>query len=132
MQITIYHNPACGTSCNALANIRKLGHEPRIIEYLKTPLPRAEIVALLARMGVPARNVARSKEPLFRELGLDQRDVTEDELLDSFAEHPILINRPIVVVQDDANITARLCRPSELVTSLLEQVHQRGKSEQKS
>lgn len=121
MQVTIYHNPDCGTSCNALANIRKLGHEPRIIEYLKTPLPRAEIVALLARMGMTARGVARSKEPLFRELGLDQRDVTEDELLDSLAEHPVLMNRPIVVVEKGAAVTARLCRPSELVTSLLEQ-----------
>jgi arsenate reductase (glutaredoxin) len=121
MQVTIYHNPDCGTSCNALANIRNLGHEPRIVEYLKTPLSRAEIVALLARMDIPARNVVRRKEPLFQELGLDEKDVTQDELLDALAENPILINRPIVVVQDGTTIAARLCRPSALVTSLLHQ-----------
>ena len=121
MKITIYHNPACGTSCNALAGIRKLGHEPRIVEYLKSPLSRAEIAALIARMEIPLRNVVRRKEPLFQELGLGEKDVTEDELLDALAEHPILINRPIVVVEDDASVTARLCRPSALVASLLQQ-----------
>ncbi len=122
MQITIYHNPDCGTSCNALANIRKLGHDPRIVEYLKTPLSRAEIVALIARMDIPARNVVRRKEPLFQELGLDEKDVTEDELLDALAENPVLINRPIVVVQRGENVVARLCRPSALVASLLGKV----------
>jgi arsenate reductase (glutaredoxin) len=121
MQITIYHNPDCGTSCNALAKVRKLGYKPRIVEYLKTPLSRSEIVALIAQMDITARNVVRRREPLFRELGLDERDVTEDELLDALADNPILINRPIVVLQDGASITARLCRPSALVTTLLQQ-----------
>lgn len=121
MQITIYHNPDCGTSCNALANVRKLGHEPRIVEYLKVPLSRAEIASLVVQMAIPAGNIVRRKESLFRELGLDEKDVTEDELLDALAEHPILINRPIVVVEDGANVIARLCRPSALVTSLLKE-----------
>lgn len=121
MQITIYHNPDCGTSCNALAKVRKLGYEPRIVEYLKVPLSRAEIVALVARMGIPARDVVRRKEPLFQELGLDEKDVKQDELLDALAEHPILINRPIVVVRDGTKIAAQLCRPSALVSSLLDQ-----------
>ncbi len=119
MKITIYHNPDWGTSRNTLANIRKLGYEPRIVEYLKAPLSRAEIVSLVARMAIPARNIVRRKEPLFRELRLDEKDVTEDELLDALVEHPILVNRPIVVVDDGVNVTACLCRPSALVSSLL-------------
>lgn len=118
MQVTIYHNPDCGTSRNALANIRAAGHEPRIVEYIKTPLRRSEIVALLAQMNLSVYDVIRSREPLFRELGLDERDVGQDELLDALAEYPILMNRPIVVVQDGARATVRLCRPSELVKSL--------------
>jgi len=119
MQITIYHNPDCGTSRNALAAIRAAGHEPRIFEYLKAPLSRGAIAALVARMDVPVRKVVRAKEPLFRELGLDEADVGEDELLDAMAQNPILINRPIVVVQNGRRVAARLCRPSELVKSLL-------------
>jgi arsenate reductase (glutaredoxin) len=119
MQITIYHNPACGTSRNALAAIRAAGYEPRIFEYLQTPLSRGALAALIARMDIPVRKVVRAKEPLFRELRLDEKDVGEDELLDAMAEHPILINRPIVVVQNGQGVTARLCRPSELVKSLL-------------
>jgi arsenate reductase len=119
MEITIYHNPACGTSRNALAAIRAAGHEPRIFEYLSTPLSSGAIAALVGCMNVPTRRIVRSKEPLFRELGLDEKDVTERELLDAMAEHPILINRPIVVVQTNGKITARLCRPSETVKSLL-------------
>ena len=119
MNITIYHNPQCGTSCNALANIRKLGHEPRIVEYLKSPLSRSEIAALVTQMGLTTQQVVRRKEALFLELGLGERDVTEDELLDALVSNPILINRPIVVVEDGANVTARLCRPSALVATLL-------------
>lgn len=119
MNITIYHNPACGTSRNALAAIRALGHEPRIFEYLNQPLSSGAIAALVQLMNVPTRSIVRSKEPLFRELGLDERDVTERELLNAMAEHPVLINRPIVVVQSDGKITARLCRPSETVKALL-------------
>lgn len=120
MNITIYHNPQCGTSCNALANIRKLGHEPRIVEYLKSPLSRSEIAKLVTQLGLTTQQVVRRKEAVFQELGLGERDVTEDELLDALVSHPILINRPIVVVEDGANVTARLCRPSGLVASLLD------------
>lgn len=115
MQVTIYHNPNCGTSRNALAAIRAAGHEPRIVEYLKTPPTRDELKNLIARMKLSVRDVVRKKEPLFRELRLDERDVCEDELLDAMIENPILINRPIVVTQR----AARLCRPSELVKELL-------------
>ena len=123
MQITIYHNPNCGTSRNALAAIRNSGQEPRIVEYLKTPLSRAEIAALAARMGVPAHSIVRRKESLFQELRLGENDVTADELLDAMAEHPILINRPIVVMDDGSRVVARLCRPSALVTAMLAQAN---------
>lgn len=119
MEITIYHNPACGTSLNALSAIRAAGHEPRIFEYLTTPLSPGAIAALVEYMNVPVRRLARSKEPLFHELGLDKKGVTERELLDAMSEHPILINRPIVLVQSNGKITARLCRPSETVKTLL-------------
>ncbi len=115
MNITIYHNPDCGTSRNALAAIRAAGHEPHIIEYLKTPPTREELKYLIARMNLTVREVVRKKEPLYHELRLDERDVGEDELLDAMIENPILINRPIVV----AERAARLCRPSELVKELL-------------
>jgi len=115
MQITIYHNPNCGTSRNALAAIRAAGHEPHIIEYLKTPPTREELKYLIARMNLTIRDVVRKKEPLYHELRLDERDVGEDELLDAMIENPILINRPIVVAERGA----RLCRPSELVKELL-------------
>jgi len=119
MQITIYHNPDCSTSRNALAAIRAAGYEPRIFEYLKTPLSRGALAALVNNMNVPVRSIVRSKEPLFRELGLDADDVSEDELLDAMAEHPILLNRPIVVVQNGSRTRVRLCRPSETVKALL-------------
>jgi arsenate reductase len=119
MEITIYHNPDCGTSRNALAAIRNAGHEPRIFEYLASPLSRGAIAALVGCMKVPVRQVVRSKEPLFRELGLDGDDVTDEDLIDAMAKHPILINRPIVLVKVDSTITARLCRPSEIVNALL-------------
>ena len=115
MQITIYHNPSCGTSRNALAAIRAAGHEPHIVEYLKTPPTREELKYLIARMNLTVREVVRKKEPLYHELRLDERDVGEDELLDAMIENPILINRPIVV----AERSVRLCRPSELVKELL-------------
>ncbi|MGH6890466.1 MAG: arsenate reductase (glutaredoxin) [Rhizomicrobium sp.] len=119
MELTIYHNPTCGISLNALAAIRAAGYEPRILEYMSTPLSRSAIAALVECLNVPARSLVRSKEPLFGELGLDRKDVTERELIDAMSEHPILINRPIVVVQTNGRITARLCRPSETVKSLL-------------
>ena len=119
MEITIYHNPNCGTSRNALFAIRAAGHEPRIFEYLKTPLSRGAIAALAGHLNIPVRSLVRRKEPLFVELGLGERDVTEDELLNAMAENPILLNRPIVVIQNDGKITARLCRPSETVKAML-------------
>jgi len=115
MQVTIYHNPDCGTSRNALAAIRAAGHEPRIVEYLKQRLTRDELKALIGRANITVRDVVRKKEALFRELGLDERDVGDDEILDAMIEHPILINRPIVSTED----AVRLCRPSETVKVLL-------------
>ena len=116
MNITIYHNPGCGTSRNALAAIRAAGHEPVIIEYLKTPPTREELKSLITQMGVPVRDVVRSKEALFRELGLDELKVGDEELLDAMMAHPVLINRPIVVTEQ----AVRLCRPSETVKELLD------------
>ena len=115
MNITIYHNPGCGTSRNTLAAIRAAGHEPVIVEYLKTPPTRDELKSLIARMGIRVRAVVRTKEALFRELGLDELDVGDEELLDAMMAHPVLINRPIVVTEH----AVRLCRPSETVKELL-------------
>jgi arsenate reductase len=120
MKVTIYHNPDCGTSRNALATIRSAGHEPVIVEYLKTPLSRDQLSALITQTGLTVRNVMRRKEPLFVELGLDERDVGADELMDAMVTNPILLNRPIVAVERDGQTVVRLCRPSETVKTLLE------------
>ena len=95
--ITIYHNPACGTSRNVLALIRNSGEEPTVIEYLKNPPDRATLEALIAAMGVPVREVLRQKGTPYDELGLDDPELNEDQLIDAMLAHPILINRPIVV-----------------------------------
>lgn len=115
MTITIYHNPACGTSRNVLALIRNRGEEPRIIEYLKTPPSRAELVDLIARMGLPVRSVLREKGTPFHELGLDNPTLTDDTLIDAMIAHPILMNRPIVVTP----LGVALCRPSEAALEIL-------------
>ncbi len=115
MSVTIYHNPACGTSRNVLALIRNSGAEPKIIEYLKTPPSRAELIALIRRMGITARDLLRRKGTPYAELGLDAPALGEDTLLDAMLAHPILINRPIVVTERGA----KLCRPSETVLDLL-------------
>lgn len=115
MTVTIYHNPACGTSRNVLALIRNAGIAPAIIEYLKTPPSRAELVDLIARMGVPVRTVLREKGTLFHELGLDNPALSDDTLIDAMIAHPILINRPIVVTP----LGVKLCRPSEVVLDIL-------------
>ncbi|MBW4036860.1 MAG: arsenate reductase (glutaredoxin) [Proteobacteria bacterium] len=115
MNITIYHNPACGTSRNVLDLIRAAGIEPTIIEYLKTPPSRAELTDLIARMGIPVRAVLREKGTPYAELGLDDESLTDDAMLDAMMAHPILINRPIVVTAE----TVKLCRPSETVKPLL-------------
>jgi arsenate reductase len=115
MPVTIYHNPACGTSRNVLAMIRNSGEEPKIIEYLKTPPSRAELCALIDRMGIPVRALLRETGTPFRELGLDNQGLSDDALLDAMMAHPILINRPIVVTPKGA----KLCRPSEAVLDIL-------------
>ncbi|MBN8714270.1 MAG: arsenate reductase (glutaredoxin) [Xanthomonadales bacterium] len=115
MDIVIYHNPDCGTSRNTLALIRNAGVEPHVIEYLKTPPTRAMLEWLIVRMGIGVRAVLREKETSFRELGLGDPALTDDELLDAMMAHPILINRPIVV----SSRGVRLCRPSEKVLDLL-------------
>ncbi|AOW50720.1 arsenate reductase (glutaredoxin) [Acetobacter ascendens] len=115
MTITIYHNPACGTSRNVLALIRNSGEEPRIIEYLKTPPSRAELVDLIARMGLPVRSVLREKGTPFHELDLDNPTLTDDTLIDAMIAHPILMNRPIVVTP----LGVALCRPSEAALEIL-------------
>ncbi len=115
MSITIYHNPACGTSRNVLALIRNSGEEPEIVEYLKAPPGRGRLVALIAAMGIPARDLLRRKGTPYDDLGLDNPGFSEDELIDLMLAHPILINRPIV----ETPLGARLCRPSEAVLDIL-------------
>lgn len=112
---TIYHNPDCGTSRNVLGMIRNAGVEPFIVEYLKTPPSRAELVRLVAAMGIPVRQLLREKGTPFTELGLDDLEISDDALLDAMMAHPILINRPIVV----SPAGVKLCRPSETVLDLL-------------
>ncbi len=115
MSVTIYHNPACGTSRNTLAMIRATGVEPVVIEYLKTPPSREELRELVRRMGVPLRDILRQKGTPYDVLGLGNPALSDDALLDAIALHPILINRPIVVTPKGV----RLCRPSEVVLELL-------------
>ena len=116
MTVTIYHNPACGTSRNTLALIRATGVEPEIVFYLDTPPDRDALVALITRLGIAPRDVLRSKEKIAAELGLDDPALDDDRLIDAMIAHPILINRPIVVSPRGA----RLCRPSEAVLDILE------------
>ena len=119
--ITIYHNPACGTSRNVLAMIRNSGEEPVVIEYLKTPPDRATLTALIAAMGVPVRAVLRERGTPYAELGLDDPKWSDEQLIGFMLQHPILINRPIVVTP----LGTMLCRPSETVLDILPQP-QRG------
>ncbi|TFV41435.1 arsenate reductase (glutaredoxin) [Bradyrhizobium frederickii] len=116
MSVTIYHNPACGTSRNTLAMIRQSGVEPVVIEYLKTPPSRETLKQLIEKMGVPVRALLREKGTPYKELGLDDAKWSDDELIDQMLAHPILINRPIVVTPKGT----RLCRPSEAVVDLLD------------
>jgi arsenate reductase len=113
--ITIYHNPKCGTSRNVLALIRNAGIEPMVIEYLKTPPSRAELVTLIAATGAPVRDAIRAKEAIYSELNLADPALNDDALIDAMLAHPILINRPLVVTP----LGTRLCRPSEAVLDLL-------------
>ena len=119
-QITIYHNPACGTSRNTLALIRNSGVEPTVIHYLETPPSRETLVALIAAMGMPVRDLLRKNVPPFEELGLAEERFSDDELIDAMLAHPMLINRPIVVTP----LGTKLCRPSEVVLDILPSLQQ--------
>lgn len=113
--IVIYHNPLCGTSRNALAMIRNAGLEPHVVEYLKTPPSRALLVQLIDRAGITPRGLLREKGTPYAELGLGDEALTDEALIDAMMEHPILINRPLVV----SPLGVKLCRPSEDVLDLL-------------
>lgn len=115
MTITIYHNPACGTSRNTLAMIRQSGEEPQVIDYLKTPPTRERLVELIAAMGIAPRDLLREKGTPYAELGLADPKWSDDEIVDFMMRHPILFNRPIVVTPLGVN----LCRPSEAVLDIL-------------
>ena len=113
--ITIFHNPACGTSRNTLALIRHAGFAPRVVEYLKTPPSSEELRRLLAEMGMPVRQLLREKGTPYAELGLADPKWSDDQLLDFIEQHPILMNRPVVRTA----LGTKLCRPSEAVLELL-------------
>jgi arsenate reductase len=117
VRVTIYHNPACGTSRNTLALIRATGTEPKVVEYLAEPPSREELVSLIERMNVAPRDLLRQKGTPYADLGLEDETLTEDQLVDAMMEHPVLINRPIVVGPRGV----RLCRPAELVLDVLDQ-----------
>ncbi len=116
-QITIYHNPGCGTSRNVLAMIRNSGEQPTVIEYLKTPPDRETLHRLIAAMGIPVRALLRERGTPYAELGLDDPTLSDEQLIDFMLKYPILINRPIVVTP----LGTRLCRPSETVLDILPQ-----------
>lgn len=116
MSVTIYHNPSCGTSRNTLAMIRASGVEPEVIEYVTHPPSRERFVELIAAMGGNVRALIREKGTPYAELGLDNASLSDEALIDAMLQHPILINRPIVVTSKGI----KLCRPSELVLDILE------------
>ncbi|MCG3857607.1 arsenate reductase (glutaredoxin) [Psychrobacter sp. Ps2] len=115
MKPLIFHNPKCGTSRNTLAIIKASGEEPEVVEYLENPPTRDRLVELLAQMQISPRELLRSKEAINDELGLDNPELSDDQIIDAMIAHPILINRPIVVTDKGA----ALCRPSERVFELL-------------
>jgi arsenate reductase len=121
MTITIYHNPACGTSRNTLAIIREHGEDPRVIEYLKTPPTRKELIDLIKAMGITPRDLLRQKGTPYEELGLADPSLGDKAIIDAMIAHPILMNRPIVVTP----LGTRLCRPSETVLEILPKAHAR-------
>lgn len=114
--VTIYHNPACGTSRNTLELIRAAGYAPNVVEYLKVGWTRANLVSLFKSMGVGPREVMREKGSPAAELGLLSPEATDEQILDAMVAHPILVNRPIVVTLRGAKLT----RPAELVLGLLD------------
>ncbi|MGL6053253.1 MAG: glutaredoxin-dependent arsenate reductase [Aeromonas salmonicida] len=113
--ITIYHNPACGTSRNTLELVRNSGVEPTVVHYLETPPSRETLVALIGAMGMPVRDLLRKNVPPYEALELAENRFSDDDLIDAMLAHPILINRPIVVTP----LGTRLCRPSEVVLDIL-------------
>jgi len=115
MDITIYHNPRCGTSRNTLAAIREAGHEPAVVDYLANPPSREQLARLIADAGLQPRDAVRRKEALYAELGLDRPEVEDAALLDAMVAHPILIERPFVVTPKGV----RLCRPFERVREVM-------------
>jgi arsenate reductase len=119
MDVTIYHNPDCGTSRNTLEMIRNSGIDPTVIEYLKTPPSRAELTKMIADAGLTVRQAIREKGTPYAELGLDDSSLTDDQLLDAMLKDPILINRPFVVTP----FGTRLSRPSEVVLDILPDTH---------
>ncbi|NRP87273.1 Arsenate reductase [Ensifer adhaerens] len=119
MNVTIYHNPACGTSRNTLAMIRNAGIDPTVIEYLKTPPSREELAKMIADARLSVREAIRQKDTPYAELGLDNPALTDDQLLDAMLKDPILINRPFVITP----LGTRLSRPSEVVLEILPETH---------
>lgn len=113
--VTIYHNPACGTSRNTLGLIRNAGIEPQVIEYLRDPPTREQLTAMISKAGMSVREALREKGTPYASLGLADLSLTDEQLLDAMMAHPILINRPLVVTE----LGTRLCRPSELVLDIL-------------
>ena len=120
--ITIYHNPKCGTSRNVLAMIQNSGEEPNVVEYLKTPLNAEQLSALVKKLGIPVRDLLRQKGTPYDELGLGEAHWTDEQLIEQMATHPILMNRPVVVTP----LGAKLCRPSEAVLEILPNAQQGG------
>jgi arsenate reductase (glutaredoxin) len=120
--ITIYHNPKCGTSRNVLAMIQNSGEEPNVVEYLKTPLNAEQLQALVHKLGIPVRDLLRQKGTPYDELGLGEAHWTDEQLIEQMATHPILMNRPVVVTP----LGAKLCRPSEAVLDILPNAQQGG------
>ena len=119
IDVTIYHNPKCGTSRNTLAMIRNAGIEPVVVEYLKDPPGREQLIKMIADAGLTVRATIREKDTPYAELGLDNPDLTDDELLDAMLKDPILINRPFVI----SPLGTRLARPSEVVLDILPGTH---------
>ncbi|MBD0416212.1 arsenate reductase (glutaredoxin) [Oryzicola mucosus] len=119
MNVTIFHNPECGTSRNTLAMIRNAGIEPTVVEYLKTPPARTALESMIADAGLSVREAIREKGTPYEALGLGDPSLTDEQLLDAMMEHPILINRPFVVTP----LGTRLCRPSEVVLDILPDTH---------
>lgn len=119
MDVTIYHNPACGTSRNTLEMIRNAGIEPTVIEYLKTPPSRVQLIKMIADAGLTVRQAIREKGTPYADLGLEDPELTDDQLLDAMLKDPILINRPFVIT----SVGTRLTRPSEVVLDILPDTH---------